>query len=153
MTRTFFTADSHFGHESVIRMSNRPFATVDEMTREMIARWNAVVAPGDTVWHLGDFAFKMPVDGARKIFDALNGRKRLVMGNHDKASVRDWPWESVHDLIPMLMASGIGSDVQRPLASVVVGGLVSATLLTLVVLPTLYQTFSKGWIRDRTHES
>ncbi|MCK7544793.1 MULTISPECIES: efflux RND transporter permease subunit [Marinobacter] len=55
-------------------------------------------------------------------------------------------------LIPMLMASGIGSDVQRPLASVVVGGLVSATLLTLVVLPALYQTFSRGWIRDHTHE-
>jgi len=41
-------------------------------------------------------------------------------------------------LIPAALAKGIGSDVQRPLATVVVGGLVSATLLTLVVLPVLY---------------
>lgn len=47
-------------------------------------------------------------------------------------------------LIPMLMATGVGSEVQRPLATVVVGGLVSSTLLTLYVLPTLYGFFSKG---------
>lgn len=47
-------------------------------------------------------------------------------------------------LIPMLLSTGVGSEVQRPLASVVVGGLVSSTLLTLFVLPSLYQVFSKG---------
>jgi cobalt-zinc-cadmium resistance protein CzcA len=41
-------------------------------------------------------------------------------------------------LLPAAMARGIGSDVQRPLATVVVGGLVSATILTLLVLPALY---------------
>ncbi len=41
-------------------------------------------------------------------------------------------------LLPAALARGIGSDVQRPLATVVVGGLVSATLLTLVLLPVLY---------------
>lgn len=41
-------------------------------------------------------------------------------------------------LIPMLFASGPGSEIQRPLATVVIGGLVSSTLLTLLVLPTLY---------------
>lgn len=57
-------------------------------------------------------------------------------------------------LIPMLLSSGIGAEVQKPLATVVVGGLVSATLLTLVVLPVAYPLFSKRVIRgwQRTHE-
>lgn len=46
-------------------------------------------------------------------------------------------------LIPLLLATGVGSEVQRPLAAVVVGGLVSSTLLTLFVLPCLYERFSK----------
>lgn len=47
-------------------------------------------------------------------------------------------------LIPMLLSTGVGSEVQRPLATVVVGGLASSTLLTLFVLPTLYRFFSRG---------
>ncbi len=46
-------------------------------------------------------------------------------------------------LIPMLFASGPGSEVQRPLAIVVIGGLITSTLLTLVVLPTLYKWFEE----------
>ena len=49
-------------------------------------------------------------------------------------------------LIPMLLSSGVGSEVQRPLATVVVGGLLSSTLLTLYVLPVLYAPFSKAVI-------
>jgi len=45
-------------------------------------------------------------------------------------------------LIPLLLSSGIGSEVQRPLATVVVGGLLSSTLLTLLVLPALYKWFA-----------
>jgi len=44
-------------------------------------------------------------------------------------------------LVPLLLASGPGSEIQRPLAIVVVGGLVSATLLTLVLLPSLFRRF------------
>ena len=40
--------------------------------------------------------------------------------------------------IPMALARGVGAEVQRPLATVVVGGLVTSTLLTLVILPSLY---------------
>ena len=46
--------------------------------------------------------------------------------------------------VPMAMAHGTGAEVQRPLATVVIGGLVSSTLLTLVVLPALYRIFT-GW--------
>ena len=44
--------------------------------------------------------------------------------------------------LPMAVNTGIGAEVQRPLATVVIGGLISATLLTLVVLPALYTTFA-----------
>ncbi len=50
---------------------------------------------------------------------------------------------AVFSLIPMLFATGPGSEIQKPLAVVVVGGLISSTLLTLVVLPVLYGFFRK----------
>ncbi|MES1945297.1 CzcA family heavy metal efflux pump [Salinisphaera sp. PC39] len=46
-------------------------------------------------------------------------------------------------LIPLLLADGIGANVQRPLAAVVVGGLVTSTLLTLLVLPAVYRWFAE----------
>ncbi len=46
-------------------------------------------------------------------------------------------------LIPMLFASGPGSEIQKPLAAVVIGGLISSTLLTLFLLPTLYKVFER----------
>ncbi len=45
-------------------------------------------------------------------------------------------------LIPLLLATGVGSEVQRPLATVVIGGLVTSTMLTLLVLPALYKWFA-----------
>jgi len=47
-------------------------------------------------------------------------------------------------LIPLLLATGIGSEIQRPLAAVVIGGLISSTLLTLVILPSVY-----GWFEEK----
>ena len=46
-------------------------------------------------------------------------------------------------LVPFLFATGPGSEIQRPLAIVVIGGLISSTLLTLVVVPTLYRKFEE----------
>jgi cobalt-zinc-cadmium resistance protein CzcA len=42
-------------------------------------------------------------------------------------------------LVPMLLSSGVGAETQRPLASVVVGGLITSTLLTLILLPVIYE--------------
>ena len=49
--------------------------------------------------------------------------------------------------LPMALSNGSGAEVQRPLATVVIGGLITATLLTLVVLPVLYTYFEK----QKTH--
>ncbi len=77
----FFTADTHFGDHRTINISRRPFASTAEMDETLIARWNAVVAPGDTVWHLGDVA-RRPADVAA-LLARLNGTKHLLRGNND----------------------------------------------------------------------
>jgi cobalt-zinc-cadmium resistance protein CzcA len=45
--------------------------------------------------------------------------------------------------VPMALATGTGAEVQKPIATVVIGGLISATLLTLFVLPALYVLFGR----------
>jgi calcineurin-like phosphoesterase family protein len=78
----FYIADTHFGHESVIRHCARPFSDAAEMDEAMIARWNERVKPGDMVFHLGDFSLA-DVDRTREVFSRLHGRKYLITGNHD----------------------------------------------------------------------
>ena len=46
--------------------------------------------------------------------------------------------------VPMALAHGRGAEVQRPLATVVIGGIISSTALTLLVLPALYRTFHRN---------
>ena len=50
---------------------------------------------------------------------------------------------AIFSLMPMLLASGAGSEIQRPLATVVVGGLITSTLLTLLIIPAVYSWFEK----------
>lgn len=50
--------------------------------------------------------------------------------------------------VPMALNTGIGAEVQRPLATVVIGGLLTATLLTLVVLPVIYKWAGEKWMRE-----
>ena len=54
---------------------------------------------------------------------------------------------AIFSLIPMLLAGGTGSEIQKPLATVVVGGLVTSTLLTLLIIPSVY-----GWFEKRKTE-
>jgi heavy metal efflux system protein len=55
-------------------------------------------------------------------------------------------------LLPMALSHGIGSEVQKPLAVVIIGGLISATLLTLIVLPTLYLVI-ENWSSKEKHQA
>lgn len=80
MTRTWYTADMHFGHANIIDYCSRPWPDVASMDAGLVERWNAVVAPEDTVWVLGDVALSPSKLGPAA---ELNGRKLLVAGNHD----------------------------------------------------------------------
>ena len=94
----------------------------------MVSYFNALVRDG------------MPVDEA--VATGAMMRLRPVLMTATVASL---------GLIPLLLSTGIGSEVQRPLATVVVGGLVTSTLLTLIVLPALYKWFA---VRpERAHAS
>jgi len=79
----------------------------------------------------------VPLDEA--IFEGAFSRLRPVLMTASIAAL---------GLIPMLLSSGVGSEVQRPLATVVIGGLFSSTLLTLFVIPVLYDVFSRGVLKD-----
>ena len=94
----FFDADHHFEHEAIVGMCKRPFADVYAMDRVMIAIWNEVVQPADTVWHLGDFAHRADPRRKRAILSRLNGNKHLIVGNHDDGDTRSMPWGSVSQM-------------------------------------------------------
>ncbi|WP_224368450.1 efflux RND transporter permease subunit [Hyalangium versicolor] len=72
---------------------------------------------------------------AQAAHDAAHVRLRPVLTTALVASL---------GFIPMAFASGAGAEVQKPLATVVIGGLISSTLLTLLVLPTVYTWFDRG---------
>lgn len=83
-TFDFVTADTHFGHAKILEYGRKGFKDVDDMDEQIIRNWNAVVGPGDTVIHLGDFCLGQK-NRALEYFQALHGRKFLVIGNHDGA--------------------------------------------------------------------
>lgn len=80
-----------------------------------------------------------PLDSA--IVDGALGRLRPVLMTALVASL---------GFVPMALNVGAGSEVQRPLATVVIGGIVSSTLLTLLVLPALYRWLHREYPRART---
>jgi calcineurin-like phosphoesterase family protein len=88
MSKKFFTADHHFGHENIIKHCHRPFASAEEMNRVMVERWNSVVKPNDIVYHVGDIAYKFNRKGLQAIREQLHGQIYLVPGNHDKVATQ-----------------------------------------------------------------
>ena len=91
---TYFTGDHHFGHAGALSLYRRPFASVADMDREMIDRWNSAVRPEDDVWYLGDFAVRQRPDHVTALLNALHGRKHLLSGNNDNPVGCDG-WESI----------------------------------------------------------
>lgn len=80
MSGPWFIADPHFGHANIIRYCHRPYSSVGEMDRALIANWNALVRPTDMVYVVGDVAR----DNTQAYLAQLNGRKTLIFGHHDR---------------------------------------------------------------------
>lgn len=83
----FFThiiSDTHFSHEKIISLGERPFSSVREMDEALIKNWNSVVPKDGIVLHLGDFAHdSVSRERIREILEQLNGDIFLTLGNHD----------------------------------------------------------------------
>lgn len=54
----YFTADTHFGHENIIRFCNRPFPDLETMNETLIENWNQRVCSNDTIYIIGDLFFR-----------------------------------------------------------------------------------------------
>lgn len=95
----WYTADTHFGHENIIRFCKRPFKTASQMHGVMLENLWKVVQPEDDLWIIGDFAFGPKCKNSHyveQIFNQLPGaRQHLVTGNHDLAPTCDLPWSSI----------------------------------------------------------
>jgi len=87
-----YIADMHFDNDSIIAYDNRPFDSVEEMNEALVSNWNRVVTdPEDLTWILGDFCAG-DTERWRELLSRLNGRKALILGNHDDpASVSSEP--------------------------------------------------------------
>ena len=85
--KIWFTSDTHFGHQNILRFCERPFVSVEEMDNTIIERWNLKVGKDDIVFHLGDFAFATNKRW-QELISLLNGKIYLILGNHD---ITRWP--------------------------------------------------------------
>ena len=115
--RTWFIADTHFGHEGVLTFGERPFGSVESMDETLIANWNLTVAPTDVVYHIGDVGFHKWRESQWSIIRSLNGRLILVRGNHDP-SVRwcyRWGFDVVVDYAEVVVEGGRMALSHRPL--------------------------------------
>lgn len=79
----WFTSDLHLGHTNIIKYTDRPYKTADEMNETLVDNWNSVVSADDEVWVLGDVALG-PIKESLSLIELLNGRKVLLPGNHDR---------------------------------------------------------------------
>lgn len=84
----WFTADTHFFHDNIIRFCNRPFRDASEMNEVLISRWNATVPDDGIVFHLGDFCLGNSTEW-NSILYRLHGKIYLILGNHDFRSIKE----------------------------------------------------------------
>lgn len=99
-SKIFFTSDTHFLHENIIKYSNRPFHNAVEMTEYIIEQWNKKVPEDGIVYHLGDFGFGA-TNRLIQILKRLNGKIHLITGNHDRRSLKDRVYESYFESVSM----------------------------------------------------
>ena len=100
MSNIWFTSDTHFGHENIIKYCERPFKDYKEMDETIIKNWNERVADEDVVYFLGDFCFKKSKEAPTgNVFEyyrkQLKGDIIFIQGNHDRNNSTKTPIQSI----------------------------------------------------------
>ena len=85
----YYIADTHFGHANILKHDHRPFENTEEMDTTLINNWNERVKTNDDVYIIGDLCFRNADHPEEWYLKRLNGRKHLIIGNHDKALLRN----------------------------------------------------------------
>ena len=85
--KTWFTADTHFGHQRIIELCNRPFESVDDMNAALIENINATVPKEDRLVILGDICMGKLEDSLPLLAQIHAAELVLVPGNHDRWSL------------------------------------------------------------------
>ena len=78
----YFTSDLHLGHVSILKHRSG-FDDIETMNRVIMDGINSVVAPGDTLYLLGDITHRVSMEEANRLISNINGKKVLLTGNHD----------------------------------------------------------------------
>jgi calcineurin-like phosphoesterase family protein len=174
---TYFWSDTHFNHAAILGFPSnthgRNQSTVEGMNEALIDRWNNKITDNDTVWLLGDFGFRVKdvleagdiVESQYslpKIFARLKGRKKLVVGNHDKQNkVLDLPWDRIEKLHTFKENGSRAILSHYPIESwygmhegtLMLHGHCHGTLHTERLLPHRFDVGADVWLYPATFES
>lgn len=88
---TFFTSDTHFGHENIIKYANRPFENAQDMDDALIYNINQTCKPTDFLFHLGDWGWRNK-ERNYDLASKVNCNMILLLGNHDDSRMRICPY-------------------------------------------------------------
>lgn len=86
--KKLYISDLHLFDKGIIKSSNRPHKNLEEMSTDIIIKWNKKVSKEDIVYILGDVGEIEEVDEVCRILRRLNGKKVLITGNHDRETIK-----------------------------------------------------------------
>jgi len=100
MNNIYFTADTHFYHDNLIKRGERSFINGDGMNETIIKNWNEIIPKNSIVYLLGDFSWRQSRRYIEGLLDRLNfGELHLIRGNHDVSRLREsWGFNSINEI-------------------------------------------------------
>ena len=112
----WFWSDTHFGHENIIKLANRPFDNANEMDSTMFNNFQGLVKPNDIVIHLGDLTCASSKSAIKSIYDRLPADFHYhLLGNHDtKRSIfEDLGVKTLAPICNLEVTDGLSGEIEK----------------------------------------